>query len=349
MKSGILATTTLLVVLGTVEQVQAQTETDRGRESDVTEFSPLPDYVSAGAAIAREKDEASLAWQTDFGAKSPTIAPPKELGSLSPVAEPEVPLLANFPYEPTENRPTSWSNQFRPRVPLRNVTPAPRREDSFLDRENSERKSRSGVATTNYSDENSPESESKTDRPGKVGTNSPITTSTALQQVTPLSTYSVGEPEIPPLAAATIYLPEAQEERPVFNGYGWPAQGVITSGYGWRWGRMHNGIDIAGPIGTPIVAAADGVTIASEWNSGGYGNLVEIEHPDGSSTVYAHNAENRVYVGQVVKKGQLIALMGSTGYSTGPHLHFEVRLPGQGAVNPITYLPSGNPVARQNW
>jgi len=165
-----------------------------------------------------------------------------------------------------------------------------------------------------------------------------------------LSTPPVRQPEIPPLAAVTSYLPEATEERqenPAFTEFGWPARATITSGYGWRWGRMHNGIDLAGPVGTPIVAAGDGVVITSEWNTGGYGNLVEIEHPDGTITLYAHNHENRVRVGEVVKKGQLIALMGSTGYSTGPHLHFEMHVPGQGPVNPIAFMPSTNSVAQQ--
>ncbi|MEM0980266.1 MAG: M23 family metallopeptidase, partial [Cyanobacteria bacterium P01_H01_bin.58] len=115
--------------------------------------------------------------------------------------------------------------------------------------------------------------------------------------------------------------------------------GVLTSGYGWRWGRMHRGIDVAGPVGTPIFAAAPGVVTRSGWNSGGYGNLVEIRHSDGSMTRYAHNSRNVVESGQQVTQGQKIAEMGSTGYSTGPHLHFEIHLPNQGAVNPMALLP----------
>ncbi|RAQ40206.1 peptidase M23, partial [Arthrospira sp. O9.13F] len=107
----------------------------------------------------------------------------------------------------------------------------------------------------------------------------------------------------------------------------------------WRWGRMHRGIDIAGPVGTPILAAAPGVVIFSGWNSGGYGNLVELEHPDGSVTLYAHNHRNLVSKGQKVTQGQLIAEMGSTGFSTGPHLHFEIHPTGNGAVNPMALLP----------
>ncbi|NJK27720.1 MAG: M23 family metallopeptidase, partial [Coleofasciculaceae cyanobacterium SM2_3_26] len=92
---------------------------------------------------------------------------------------------------------------------------------------------------------------------------------------------------------------------------------MLTSGYGPRWGRMHKGIDIAAPVGTPIVAAAAGVVTYSRWNSGGYGNLVIIRHPDGSSTRYAHNSRLLVREGQEVDQGQLISEMGSTGFSTG--------------------------------
>ncbi|MCT7969031.1 M23 family metallopeptidase [Laspinema sp. D1] len=149
--------------------------------------------------------------------------------------------------------------------------------------------------------------------------------------------------ELPPLAAASIYLPELA---PTMTGYLWPAQGVLSSGYGWRWGRMHHGIDIAGPTGTPILAAASGVVITAEWHTGGYGNLVEIEHSDGSITLYAHNDRILVNKGDQVEGGQLIAQMGSTGFSTGPHLHFEVHLPEQGSVNPLAYLPESGLSAR---
>lgn len=121
--------------------------------------------------------------------------------------------------------------------------------------------------------------------------------------------------------------------------YIWPAKGVLTSGYGWRWGRMHKGIDIAAPVGTPVVASAPGVIVTAGWNSGGYGNLVEIQHPDGSLTLYAHNNRILVRRGQEVEQGQQIAEMGSTGHSTGPHTHFELHPSGRGAVNPIALLP----------
>lgn len=149
---------------------------------------------------------------------------------------------------------------------------------------------------------------------------------------------SVGEvvaPDLPPLASPEEYLPGSQ----VFAGYIWPAQGTLTSGYGQRWGRMHRGIDIAAPVGTPIFAAAGGEVVSAGWNSGGYGNLVEVRHSDGSLTRYAHNSRIMVRKGQQVKQGQQIAAMGSTGFSTGPHLHFEVHAKGKGATNPIAFLP----------
>gem|GEM_PF-1552711 len=145
-------------------------------------------------------------------------------------------------------------------------------------------------------------------------------------------------PELPPLDPAMNYLPQPNGVAPL-NGYIWPARGALTSNYGWRWGRMHRGIDIAAPVGTPIFAAAPGVVIKSGWNKGGYGNLVDIQHADGSLTRYAHNYRLLVRPGQFVDQGQQISLMGSTGRSTGPHLHFEVRPSGKGAVNPIALLP----------
>jgi murein DD-endopeptidase MepM/ murein hydrolase activator NlpD len=165
------------------------------------------------------------------------------------------------------------------------------------------------------------------------------TSSLGSETYTPLVRSQIGKvvnPSVPPLGKSESYLPGAADR---FKGYMWPAKGVLTSGYGWRWGRMHKGIDIAAPVGTSIVAAAPGKVVTAGWNDGGYGNLVEIEHSDGSVTLYGHNSRVLVKVGQQVAQGQQIALMGSTGYSTGPHSHFEVHLPGRGAVNPIAYLP----------
>jgi murein DD-endopeptidase MepM/ murein hydrolase activator NlpD len=144
-------------------------------------------------------------------------------------------------------------------------------------------------------------------------------------------------PKLPPLDGADTYLPGGTLR---FNGFIWPARGQLSSPYGWRWGRMHYGIDIAADIGTPIYAAAPGVVITAGWDDGGYGNLVEIKHPNGAITVYAHNDQIYVRQGQQVAQGETIAAMGSTGRSTGPHLHFEILPNGQGAVDPMAYLPS---------
>lgn len=141
---------------------------------------------------------------------------------------------------------------------------------------------------------------------------------------------------LPPLENIDRFLPK---DPSFFRSYIWPTRGIITSGFGPRWGRMHQGIDIAGPVGTPIVAAAPGTVIFAGWNSGGYGNLVKIQHDNGSVTYYAHNHRLLVRPNQRVEQGQLIAEMGSTGFSTGPHLHFEIRKPGRGPVNPIAFLP----------
>ena len=122
--------------------------------------------------------------------------------------------------------------------------------------------------------------------------------------------------------------------------YAWPTKGVFTSGYGWRWGRMHKGIDIANNVGTPIHAAKSGLITFSGWSSGGYGYMVEIAHPDGSKTRYAHNSRLLVKKGQLVPQGSKISLMGSTGRSTGPHLHFEIRRAGGAALDPMALLPA---------
>lgn len=119
----------------------------------------------------------------------------------------------------------------------------------------------------------------------------------------------------------------------------WPTNGVVSSPYGLRWNGsdFHPGIDIANDMGTPIVATADGVVAEAGWNSGGYGNMVDIDHGNGIMTRYAHASQVVVTAGQYVRRGQLIAYMGSTGFSTGPHVHYEVRINGQ-AVNPVSYL-----------
>jgi murein DD-endopeptidase MepM/ murein hydrolase activator NlpD len=123
---------------------------------------------------------------------------------------------------------------------------------------------------------------------------------------------------------------------PSAAGFIWPVHGVLTSYYGWRWGRMHEGIDLAVGIGTPVVASAAGTVIVAGW-MGGYGNLVVVDHGNGIATAYGHNTSITVGVGQQVAQGQLIAYSGNTGNSTGPHVHFEVRV-GGAAVDPLGYL-----------
>ena len=126
-----------------------------------------------------------------------------------------------------------------------------------------------------------------------------------------------------------------------------PVKGTaLTSGYGVRSdpfrGRaaMHAGIDLAAPLGTPIYATADAIVQRSEW-ANGYGNLVELSHGRGIQTRYGHLSKSLVKAGQRVKRGDLIALMGSTGRSTGSHLHYEVRIDGK-AVNPIPFMQSND-------
>lgn len=117
---------------------------------------------------------------------------------------------------------------------------------------------------------------------------------------------------------------------------GWPVSGPVTSGFGSRWGRMHEGVDIAVGEGTPVHAAAAGTVIYAGW-MGGYGNLVVVDHGNGLSTAYAHNSSLSVSVGQSVAAGELVSYSGNTGNSTGPHVHFEVRVNGS-AVDPLGYL-----------
>ena len=118
------------------------------------------------------------------------------------------------------------------------------------------------------------------------------------------------------------------------SGFIWPVSGVVTSGFGYRWGRMHEGIDISAPCGTPIRAVASGTIIFSGW-MGGYGNLVVVDHGNGLATAYAH--QSAIYASGGVGQGQTIGAVGTTGSSTGCHLHFEVRVNG-GAVDPMGYL-----------
>ncbi|MDR7451123.1 MAG: M23 family metallopeptidase [Armatimonadota bacterium] len=120
------------------------------------------------------------------------------------------------------------------------------------------------------------------------------------------------------------------------QGFVWPARGRLTSRFGWRRWRHHDGIDIAAPYGAPVTAARDGIVIYAGWYHA-YGKAVILDHGSGLQTLYGHTSALLVRTGQRVEKGQLIARVGSTGRSTGPHLHFEVRINGR-PVNPIKYL-----------
>ena len=149
--------------------------------------------------------------------------------------------------------------------------------------------------------------------------------------------------EIDSLQAASAALTErirtAQGQTsstPSSAGLVWPVSGPVTSPFGWRWGRMHEGIDIGVSYGTPIHAAASGTVIYCGWESG-YGNLTVLDHGGNLATAYGHQSSIAVSCGQHVGQGDVIGYVGSTGHSTGPHLHFEVRIKGS-PVDPMGYL-----------
>ena len=123
------------------------------------------------------------------------------------------------------------------------------------------------------------------------------------------------------------------------NDFLWPvpASKKITSGFGMRWGRIHEGIDIGAKRGTYFVASNDGIVVYSGAEYGGYGNLIIMAHHYGFFSLYAHAQKSYVKVGQAVYRGQVIGRVGSTGRSTGPHLHFEVRRDGR-AIDPMVFL-----------
>lgn len=139
-----------------------------------------------------------------------------------------------------------------------------------------------------------------------------------------------------------ILLPPAPTQAP--SGFLQPVVGQITDGFGYRTHpitgdrRFHKGIDISAPIGTPIWAVAEGIVITVDYEGNGYGNYLEIRHPDGTVTLYAHAHRILVQKGQLVNRGDAIAEVGSTGRSSAPHLHFEVKPDGKTPVDPLTYL-----------
>lgn len=141
------------------------------------------------------------------------------------------------------------------------------------------------------------------------------------------------------VAKGKISVPDTERTFQSLSGDGIftePAVGVLTSPYGERWGRTHEGIDIGGETGSNILAADSGTVLLSQWVDG-YGNYIEIDHGNGFKTAYGHCDELYVAKGDIVIQGQAIASMGSTGNSTGPHLHFEVLLDGV-PQNPLDYV-----------
>jgi murein DD-endopeptidase MepM/ murein hydrolase activator NlpD len=138
-------------------------------------------------------------------------------------------------------------------------------------------------------------------------------------------------------ASAQLSAKIAASEHQASSGFAWPVSGPITSPFGMRWGTLHPGIDIGVPSGTAVHAAASGTVIWCGWMSG-YGNLVMIDHHNGLATLYGHNTSVAVSCNQQVSQGQVISYSGCTGFCTGPHVHFEVRLHGS-PVDPLGYLP----------
>ncbi|MCA9838364.1 MAG: peptidoglycan DD-metalloendopeptidase family protein [Trueperaceae bacterium] len=145
-------------------------------------------------------------------------------------------------------------------------------------------------------------------------------------------------PEVEPTDALERLAKVREEE----NRYVWPVQGRITSYFGRRnlgmgTSSFHSAIDVAAPTGTPVQASRSGTVVYSGWSTRGYGNLIKVQHPGGSETWYAHNSKILVSVGDYVNQGDVIGRVGSTGLSTGPHLHFEIHEAGK-AIDPLVYL-----------
>jgi murein DD-endopeptidase MepM/ murein hydrolase activator NlpD len=154
--------------------------------------------------------------------------------------------------------------------------------------------------------------------------------------VTPASDTSLHAEEVTKAAAYAQERAEreARLNRPLFV---MPTKGVFTSGFGYRWGVLHGGIDLANSIGTPIVAVADGVVIDA-GPTAGFGAWVKLRHNDGTVTLYGHVNTWVVSVGQRVMAGDQIATIGNRGNSTGPHCHFEVLLNGTNRIDPVPWL-----------
>jgi len=154
----------------------------------------------------------------------------------------------------------------------------------------------------------------------------------------PIPQPPIPQPPVPQVPQPPVTPPTVDEVRGRMI---WPVTGRVSSGFGRRGRRIHHGIDIPMPAGTPILVALDGVVVASagprDRGFRGYGNTVVIDHGNGIVTLYAHNSQNKVTRGQQVRQGDVIALVGRTGRATTNHLHFEVRINGR-PVDPIPFL-----------
>lgn len=148
-----------------------------------------------------------------------------------------------------------------------------------------------------------------------------------------LSEKVITEPTIEKIEVGTLNTPPKK----AIGTFSYPVRGRLSSGYGARWGTVHKGLDLACSAGTPIKASDGGTVVFSGWNNGGYGYMVKIDHGNGYQTIYAHNSKNAVSVGQKVAQGEVIGYVGSTGNSTGNHVHFEVLKNGV-SQNPLNYL-----------
>ena len=163
-----------------------------------------------------------------------------------------------------------------------------------------------------------------------------VAESQALQAASAQLAAKIAQAEKEAQGAASSGTSNSSEPAPS-SGFIWPVSGPITSPFGMRWGTLHPGIDIGVPSGTPVHAAASGTVIWCGWMSG-YGNLVMIDHHDGLVTLYGHNTSVAVSCNENVSQGQVVSYSGCTGFCTGPHVHFEVRVHGA-PVDPLGYLP----------
>jgi murein DD-endopeptidase MepM/ murein hydrolase activator NlpD len=180
------------------------------------------------------------------------------------------------------------------------------------------------------------------------------TTKASLQRVLDTIEYSTKAAEIvippspidpaPPVRAVSPPPPPPPPAVEDKSTWAYPANGPITSGFGRRWGRMHEGVDIDAPYGGAVVAAHRGTVIAAGWGQSGYGRVVHIDHGQGIVTTYNHLSAVNVSVGQFVERGVRVGAVGASGSVTAAHLHYEIRI-GGGAVNPAPWLTGAHSTA----